>query len=286
MSSKKSINGAVLFLVLILVLGNAVFGGLYVYEKFSKEEVKEQSDSKNMDEKEENKKLDIASKMVEDLYSSIPTFEGLVDHKSVYQNKLINVGNFESEYLRSFAFSKLDIDKISKEPVKVLNDDGELVDIVDENWFSFDAKILQDKMLELYNNKIEDGSFEVSYAASASYEDGKYQFGVGGTGSYYSYLVRNIDSAYDTEDELVIEDKFLYVLYGSLNDDGNYSIEIYDTSDKKNMIYKENTDESILSINVLNSYINKNLSKMKKYKHVFKKNTKGNYYWVSTEPIV
>ncbi len=75
MSSKKSINGAVLFLVLILVLGNAVFGGLYVYEKFSKEEVKEQSDSKNMDEKEENKKLDIASKMVEDLYSSIPTFD-------------------------------------------------------------------------------------------------------------------------------------------------------------------------------------------------------------------
>ncbi len=55
----------------------------------------------------------------------------------------------------------------------------------------------------------------------------------------------------------------------------------YTSSSKTNLIEKVEQDESLEENTILLKYS----EKAQQYKHTFKKDTNGNYYWVSTEPI-
>lgn len=284
---KKQINGIVLLLIVILVVGNVIFGGLFFYEKYFNENkkvnVNETNKSGGTDSNEIKKEvLDISSSIVKDVYNIIPSYDGLVAYLSAYQSRKMSVDNIDHEFLRAFAFTKLD-GNMSKFPHPSLGEDAEAE--IEEGWYSFDAKYLRDKMLELYNTKIEDGDFNVSFSAGVTYQNGKYNHAVGGGSSFYSRVERQIEEAYVMNDELVIEDEYLYVLYGDIDGSGKTKVEIYDSSDKKNKLLDEQVDENIMEEENLNKLISKCESQKKKYKHTFKKNDKDNYYWVSTEPV-
>lgn len=284
---KKQINGIVLLLIVILVVGNVIFGGLFFYEKYFNENkkvnVNETNKNGGTDSNEIKKELlDISSSIVKDVYNIIPSYDGLVAYLSAYQSSKMSVDNIDHEFLRAFAFTKLD-GNMPKLPHPSLGEDAEAE--IEEGWYSFDAKYLRDKMLELYNKKIEDGDFNVSFSAGVTYQNGKYNHAVGGGSSFYSRVERQIEEAYVMNDELVIEDEYLYVLYGDIDGSGKTKVEIYDSSDKKNKLLDEQVDENIMEEKNLNKLISKCESQKKKYKHTFKKNDKGNYYWVSTEPV-
>jgi len=55
----------------------------------------------------------------------------------------------------------------------------------------------------------------------------------------------------------------------------------YTSSSKTNLIEKVEEDVSLEENAILSKYS----KKAQQYKHTFKKDTNGNYYWVSTEPI-
>lgn len=56
---------------------------------------------------------------------------------------------------------------------------------------------------------------------------------------------------------------------------------LYTNSDMTTKLTEDNVDWFESNDNILSKYENR----MKRYKHTFKKNTNGTYYWYSTEPI-
>lgn len=61
----------------------------------------------------------------------------------------------------------------------------------------------------------------------------------------------------------------------------SYTLKIYDSSDSQNPIAEETIDADNYNSNYVS---NKYSSKAPKYKHTFKKNDAGEYYWYSSEP--
>lgn len=61
----------------------------------------------------------------------------------------------------------------------------------------------------------------------------------------------------------------------------SYTLKIYDSSDSQNPIAEETIDADNYNSNYVS---NKYSPKAKKYKHTFKKNDAGEYYWYSSEP--
>lgn len=282
MKEEKTINGFALLLVFALILGIGSFGGYFVYEKYSADsmqKLKEKASQNEIAEEVTYDEVDVTLDLVVDAYNIIPCYSGAVDYKCAYQSEKMDINTLNHEYLRAFAFTKLDQTQIVKEPAL----DNE---IADDDWFAFEPQILQDKMKELYNTEIENGYFNVNFATSVNYdENGKYNHGVGGMSSYYSDIERNMIKAYMSKEELIIEDEFMYVIYGDYKGDYNYVINLYASSDKNNLVYTENTGEELITSERKNEVVNQNRLMMQKYKHVFKKNDQEKYYWVSTEPI-
>lgn len=67
-------------------------------------------------------------------------------------------------------------------------------------------------------------------------------------------------------------------------DDESETFEMYDSSERKKIVAEEYIEDAN-EIDDKNEYISeKYSSKSKKYKHTFKKNDDGEYYWYSSEP--
>jgi hypothetical protein len=136
-----------------------------------------------------------------------------------------------------------------------------------------------------FGKKIKDDSFEVGPGAGVSYENGKYFYSYGGgTTDYWDSYRKMLD--YQIEEEtLTITDEAIFFYATALMDDNYSSLEKYEVSvfnytDGTGVVDSfetENPDD----INLEKKYKNKT----KKFKHTFKKNESGNWYWISTEPV-
>ena len=101
-----------------------------------------------------------------------------------------------------------------------------------------------------------------------------------------------IISAEQNGNELYIYDKYVHI-YGDVS---STSYDIYDSSDKSLKIAENVSLEKIVnnatsssgtysSKAIINNLENITNNKIKTFKHTFKQNSDGSYYWYSTEPI-
>lgn len=134
-------------------------------------------------------------------------------------------------------------------------------------------------------------SCEGLFARAKEYKNGEYDcYEYQGGGGYWWILsCYDLVSAEQKGDELYIYDKYVHVYQ---NDNSGSTYGIYDSSDKSNIISKNARSETLLdgvgdfSAKVLINNANKiTNNKIKTFKHTFKKNTDGSYYWYSTEPL-
>lgn len=259
------------------------------YLTINKVEVKELNNINNISTNNSSKttnlnnskvtELNINSEQIAKLYSYIPAFDNDIIEKNAYQTTKTTGNNLSNEYLLKNAFKNLELKESNKKPY-----DSNMKDNID--WYRFDAKLLQAKVKEMYGKNITNQEFRISSSEQCGYEDGEYLYSVGGGSSEDIRNIRKIEKAYEDEENIYIEDKYLCL---KIVDDGDScSARLFATSDSSNSLYNlENTDElySIDNTKLANDIINKYGSNMTSYKHTFKKSNDGSYYWESTENV-
>lgn len=263
-----------LFIILILVVALVL---MYMYyNKDSKNEVSVNNTNSIKSIEENNKKeLSVTSSTVKEVYNYIPAISenAYADEAeafpNAYQKKMITVDDLNSKLLLAKAYDNLEKDNVATE-------------------YRLEAKKVTEQALKMYNKEIEPITF--SYGAiGLQYKDGTYEFSNGGYSSIAMENIYNIEEAYEENDELYIIDNYIMVVIkdGDIQSgDETTSLSIYDSSDSKKVLEKEtiNRDETF-DYEKFVDYINeKYSSKAKKYKHTFKKNDDGEYYWYSSEP--
>lgn len=221
--------------------------------------------------------LDINSDLVQKLYSYIPAIDYKIQ-KNVYQDKKITLKEMKNDFLLMCAFRKL---SLKNEDKKQISDEYGL----ETGWYSFDANILQNKVKELYgeNANIPNQSFDDGAGLACNYHDGLYDVTTGGGSNEGLIPVSKLVEAYSQNNEIYIITKNATFVYtaesekGSLYTDSTLTSKIKDYKDEKYIIMDGNK--------IAEDIIKNDEEKMVNYKHTFKKDTNGNYYWVSTEPI-
>lgn len=176
------------------------------------------------------------------------------------------------------AFKRL---SLKEEDKKKISEGDELA----SDWYYFDANILQNKVKELYgeNANIPNQTFNDGSGVMCSYGNGKYMLSVGGGSGEGLFPVSKIVEAYSQNDEIYIITKNATYIYNVDNEKGS----LYTDSTLANKI-KDYQDEKYITMNedkIVEDIIKNDEKTMINYKHIFKKGSNGNYYWVSTEPI-
>ena len=282
MEGKKEIKislGTVICIFIIFVLIIALLGMWYYNNKNIVNNSNKISETKNdkqeeIENRNEANELNLNSELITELYSYIPVISSNKIEENAYQSNLVTKEDLETEYLLACAFKKLNLLDNQKQP-------SELV----EEWYTFDAEILQEKVKQIYGEKLENKSFDIGYGKGCSYENGKYLYGFGGGSGERVYSIRKIQKAYQEDDNLYIEDR--YMIFKS--DVDTSKAEIYNASDDRATLIANLDFEKTTSME--NEKLEKELimqyeNEMQIYKHTFKKNDNGEYYWYSTEPII
>ena len=236
----------------------------------------EENDKENNSDNE-IQKIDINTELIQKLNGYIPAIDYKIE-KNAYQDKKITINELQNDFILSVAFTKL---SLKNEDKKKISDEYN----VDSGWYSFDANILQNKVKELYgeNVNIPNQTFDDGAGAVCSYSNGEYMYSVGGGSNESLMPVSKIVETYSQNDEIYIITKNTTFVSNAENEKGS----LYTDSTLANKI-KDYQDEKYIAMdgNKIAEDIIKNDEKiMINYKHTFKKDTNGNYYWVSTEPI-
>lgn len=291
---KKVSLGVVIFVIFVIVLiGTSVFMFKFYNEKEKSDKVdknnivddekndgaglSKQSDTSNTD-KPKLSDLNINDKLVEKVYEYIPIVDTNLIQKNAYQDKRITKSDLDVKFLLQVAFSKLNLSEFQKVP---LTENGDNI----SGMYSFNSQLLQDKVREMYGDNLENLDFNYGAGAGLTYSNGKYSYRFGGGSGEFMYNLRTIKSAYKDDECLYIEDMYSAL---ELKDD---TVVLYKKSNSEEKIKEiEFNRISTLSGQQLKSELEKikteSESLMARYKHTFKKNIDGNYYWYCTEPII
>lgn len=119
-------------------------------------------------------------------------------------------------------------------------------------------------------------------AAGCSYEDGYYfceeggGYAPGGDHHYTSFI-----KSEEVDDQLYIYEKYLYIDEVCDDDYDNCIDYIYTNEDKQNKLGEINYEDYETSSELFEKYGDNAVT----YKHTYKKNSDGNYYWYSVEPV-
>lgn len=223
------------------------------------------------------KKIDTNNELIQKLYNYIPAIDYKIQ-KNAYQDKKITLNELENGFLLRVAFTNL---SLKNEDKKKISDEYDL----DTGWYSFDANILQNKVKELYgkNTNIPNESFDDGAGLQCNYHDGLYDVTSGGGTGEGLIPVSKIVEAYSQNDVICIITKNATYIFTEENKNGS----LYTNSTLTNKIkdYKNGTYSTMDGNKIAEDIIKNDEDMMSKYKHTFKKDTNGNYYWVSTEPI-
>lgn len=281
---KVSLGTAIcIFIILVLIVALVV---IYFYNNNKKvdtnidnnlNKISETKDDKKEEVKNSNeiKELNLNSELITELYSYIPIIVSSNKiEENAYQSNLVTKEDLETEYLLACAFKKLNLLDNQKQPSELA-----------EEWYTFDAEILQEKVKQIYGEKLENKSFDIGYGKGCSYKNGKYLHSFGGGSDEDVHSIRKIQSAYKENENICIEDK--YMVYNGKYEESKANL--YTSSDE-NATLIANLDFT-KTISMKNEELEKELLKqyekyMQTYKHTFKKNDNGEYYWYSTEPII
>lgn len=243
--------------------------------------------------------LDINSELVKDLHSKVLKFNNIYDFSSdedysFYKDKKITVNDLTNtekviaviQYLEENNYgTKIELAKLNQETLKQLTMyvppeyEGPVYGEV------YDANILKSGLKLVFgdNAKIEWFSFDNNCAVAHDFIDGKYYKYVypGGGYGYRKYGCSKIEKAIQDGEYIYVYDKFIYAEDFVAEDYMKY----YANSAKTSVIATSNIDYGADALNIVYSdnLISKYEDKLNTYKHTFKKNSDGEYYWISTE---
>ncbi len=150
-------------------------------------------------------------------------------------------------------------------------------------WFNVNKAILEEAYHNLYGNdkKMPLKTFTIIQSGACLYskiKDDFLCFDQQETGSFIDFTRNKIKKAIQYDDRIEIYDRFVYV---DFYDTDKYKMKVYLKSRFQNDIIKE----EINNPNLMNSISNEILEQGAVYKHTFKKDSTGNYYWYSSERI-
>lgn len=157
----------------------------------------------------------------------------------------------------------------------------------------YSSKLLEEKAKEIFGEEFEnDITYETLDCCGYVYyyKDGNYyayNYDGGGLGST-TYGVSTIEKAEQQGDYIYIYDKFVYsdliIYYDEESGEYNDYTEYYKSSTKAEKINAEDSDDVLYLIGEDTEYVLENYSdQLYRYKHTFKTDDNGNYYWVSSE---
>ncbi len=285
----KENNNLTKILIIIIIGLILIIGGICF---FNKDKLFGKSTTKT-EEKKYTEETKLSKEEIQNLYDSIPILNSDIEYKNAYQSNKVTKDGIDNRLLLSIAFKKTeneikDTDKIGWCP----EENNEYKDCEEIAWYSFPSKLLQDKIKKLYDTSVQDESFETYGGVGCKYFNNRYYYSYGGGSLYRVYNIRKYEDDSYNEDYLYITDKYLYIKEGILesNNPDLFEREVYDSSDKTNLIEKVNTELVDTSTEEQSKeyeekLLNKYEDKAKKYKHTFKKNQNDTYYWISSEPI-
>ncbi len=276
MSSKVKIILLVIIIFLLVTSGFFIFG--YTFgSKFS------EVDSKNeIKEIEKNIDLDINSGLVLNTYSLIPAYSSNMISLNAYQDKKVTIDDLDNKYLLGALYKALD-DSLNTDNIEVLN--GDFINDRLNSSFKFSSNLLDKYMLRSYGKILNYESFYIDKIKRLDYSEGYYTYINEGTSNEYGAIIRKIDKAYEDFEYMYIEDSFLY--YTVIKNNDLYENHLYSESNMINEIeIKENYFSTDLTAGEVLDYIKEYYQgDMGHYKHIFKKNDDGSFYWVSSEKM-
>lgn len=276
MSSKVKIILLVIIIFLLVTSGFFIFG--YTFgSKFS------EVDSKNeIKEIEKNIDLDINSGLVLNTYSLIPAYSSNMISLNAYQDKKVTIDDLDNKYLLGALYKALD-DSLNTDNIEVLN--GDFINDRLNSSFKFSSNLLDKYMLRSYGKILNYESFYIDKTKRLDYSEGYYTYINEGTSNEYGAIIRKIDKAYEDFEYMYIEDSFLY--YTVIKNNDLYENHLYSESNMINEIeIKENYFSTDLTAGEILDYIKEYYQDdMGHYKHIFKKNDDGSFYWVSSEKM-
>ena len=239
------------------------------------------------------KELDINSDEVKKLYNYILKESSQVESLA-YQSKKVTVNDLENDTKLCTLLVNLK-DSEADETKKVQGVVKELTQ------YTYNANTIKNKTKEIFGENINIQYKTVDDLVSGNdytYENGKYiksEIQQGG-GNYPAQTLEYVLKAEQDGDIINIYDKFVYI-YVDLGI--GYKTCIYKDSSRKSIILDNVSDKQLYDEFLMQTYsrdeqFNKNAIKKIEaasgkeaptYKHTFKKNSDGNYYWYSTEPM-
>lgn len=270
------------FIIFILLL---VIAGIFVYyniankndtdntfensilseNKDGKEEVIEEDEDIIKESKTEE--IDVNSELVQKLYKLI-----LKDNECIetiaYQNQKVTISNLENKAKLMTIFENMENSEATS--TKTIKTDYE-----DMNQYYFSKEKVEEKAKQIFGNQVSitHETLPNLLARQIVFKNGEYlKVDINGGGGFlWEYSTEKLIKAEKKKDEIYLYDKYIHVV----RDDDDYQKNtIYNASDRKKVL---GTDISGMPID-----INK-VKGVNTFKHTFKKNTAGTYYWVSTE---
>ncbi len=276
MSSKVKIILLVIIIFLLVTIGFFIFG--YTFgSKFSEVDYKNE-----IKEIEKNIDLDINSGLVLNTYSLIPAYSSNMISLNAYQDKKVTIDDLDNKYLLGALYKALD-DSLNTDNTEVLN--GDFINDRLNSSFKFNSNLLDKYMLRSYGKILNYESFYIDKTKRLDYSEGYYTYINEGTSNEYGAIIRKIDKTYEDFDYMYIEDSFLY--YTVIKNNDLYENHLYSESNMINEIeIKENYFSTDLTASEVLDYIKEYYQDdMGHYKHIFKKNDDGSFYWVSSEKM-
>lgn len=265
---KKWINVVIIVFVLLFGFVGGIFYTLFaVLDQYQSNDYFRELLSKDFYVIDEEETFYDVDDDIKKIYQYIPDLNSNYVRLNAYQNKKITLSDLDNSYLLAYAVSNLELSNMDKKPF----DDMEL----GSDWYIYDATLLQNKVQEMYGKNLTNESYIIEFGEKCEYVNNNYQCGLGGSSSEFMSSIRYITNVYADSENLYIEDKYMVEI---IKDDVDA---LYEDSTKTKLIVTLDED----SLENFGTISQKYDSKMKKYKHTFKKNENGSYYWYSTEPI-
>lgn len=252
------------------------------------------NENKVSNEVNETKQIDVNSEIVKKLYNYVVKDNECVE-EIAYQNQKVTIDNLNNKAKLMTIFENLDNSKA---------DSTEKEDII--TYYHFKKATVEKKAKEIFGSEdsIEHETLGVLLGKEIKYVNGEYIKSEypGGGGYPWEASIEYLVKAEQTNQEIYLYDKYVHIVTTdseAISNGDDEKSSIYNASDKKIALATEiNLSKSGIYEGIIETWDTterdkKMISNIEKvtnkpvntFKHTFKKNTEGDYYWVSTEIV-
>ena len=276
-----------LIIIFILIIAGIIYYGVTRETENTNSENVTNNENTNTLEQPKVTSLDIESEEVKNLYKYIMKIN-TNQEELVYRSTKVTEKDLNNQLKLMTIFENVDE-----------SDASEIKMLTDENGYEVEHTYYTKETIEEVAKKvfgddvtITHESCESIFASARDYKDGVYDCYEyeGGGGVLWEASTSKLISAEQSGDEIYIYDKYVHLIEVENIIDGiNYAgtYDIYEASDRQ-VKMAERVDFSANNlydgdkIDNIENYLGRKLTT---FKHTYKKNADGQYYWYSTEPV-